>query len=150
MRISPSSRNRRIVARHDRGTKRAVASKVGVVYTTLLSIVCVKYSTHKRRFVADLSHVPPSEYSPRPNGDALRKCILQGPYIPYTVIIQVVPATYDSQEVLEQIAVETLLNMSPENKEHYQSEKDATHFLLTGIGDEIYSTVDACKTAHDM
>ena len=22
--------------------------------------------------------------------------------------------------------------------------------LLTGIGDEIYSTVDACKTAHDM
>ncbi|GKD93399.1 hypothetical protein Tco_1373236 [Tanacetum coccineum] len=39
----------------------------------------------------------------RPNGDALRKCILQ-----------------------------------------------AIHLLLTGIGDEIYSTVDACKTAHDM
>ncbi|GJR38941.1 hypothetical protein Tco_1214625 [Tanacetum coccineum] len=33
---------------------------------------------------------------------------------------------------------------------HYQSEKEAIHLLLTGIRDEIYSTVDACKTAHDM
>ncbi|GKB41181.1 copia protein [Tanacetum coccineum] len=40
--------------------------------------------------------------------------------------------------------------MSPENKDHYQSEKEAIQLLLTGIGDEIYSTVDACKTAHDM
>ncbi|GJT95053.1 hypothetical protein Tco_1090571 [Tanacetum coccineum] len=52
--------------------------------------------------------------------------------------------------VPERTAVETLLNMSPENKEHYQSEKEAIHLLLVGIGDEIYSTVDACKTAHDM
>ncbi|GJS50320.1 reverse transcriptase domain-containing protein, partial [Tanacetum coccineum] len=47
----------------------------------------------------------------RPNGDALRKCILQA---------------------------------------HYESEKEAIHLLLTGIGDEIYSTVDACKTTHEM
>ncbi|GJX17254.1 hypothetical protein Tco_0218086 [Tanacetum coccineum] len=40
--------------------------------------------------------------------------------------------------------------MSPKNKEHYQSEKEAIHLLLTRIGDEIYSTVDACKKAHDM
>ncbi|GKF43566.1 hypothetical protein Tco_0130118, partial [Tanacetum coccineum] len=40
--------------------------------------------------------------------------------------------------------------MSPENKDHYQSEKEAIHLLLTGIGDEIYLTVDACKTAHDI
>nr|GEX55528.1 integrase, catalytic region, zinc finger, CCHC-type, peptidase aspartic, catalytic [Tanacetum cinerariifolium] len=42
----------------------------------------------------------------RPNGDALRKCILE--------------------------------------------EKEAIHLLLTKIGEEIYSTVDACKTTHDM
>ncbi|GJZ76262.1 hypothetical protein Tco_0640727 [Tanacetum coccineum] len=59
----------------------------------------------------------------RPNGDALRKCILE---------------------------VETILNMSPENKAHFESEKEAIHLLLTGIGDEIYSTVDACKTANEM
>ncbi|GJX65730.1 hypothetical protein Tco_0300073 [Tanacetum coccineum] len=86
----------------------------------------------------------------RPNGDALRKCILKGPCTPSTIIIPVVPATDDSSEVLERTAVETLLNMSPENKDHYQSEKEAIHLLLTGIGDEIYLTVDACKTAHDM
>ncbi|GKB47785.1 retrovirus-related pol polyprotein from transposon TNT 1-94 [Tanacetum coccineum] len=68
----------------------------------------------------------------RPNGDALRKCILKGPYTPSTVIIPVVPATDDSLEVPERAA------------------KEAIHLLLTGIGDEIYSTVDACKIAHDM
>ncbi|GKG17744.1 hypothetical protein Tco_0372042 [Tanacetum coccineum] len=37
----------------------------------------------------------------RPNGDALRKCILQGPYIRSTVIILAVPTTDESTEVLE-------------------------------------------------
>ncbi|GJY71661.1 hypothetical protein Tco_0475364 [Tanacetum coccineum] len=85
----------------------------------------------------------------RLNGDALRKCILQGPYVPSTVIIPVVPATDDSPEVPERTAVETLLHMSPKKNEHYQSTKEAIHLLLTRIGDKIYSTVDACKTAHD-
>ncbi|GJX91846.1 retrovirus-related pol polyprotein from transposon TNT 1-94 [Tanacetum coccineum] len=86
----------------------------------------------------------------RPNGDALRKCILEGPYQPTTVTIPVVPATENSPAVPERTAVETILTMSPENKAHYESEKEAIHLLLTGIGDEIYSTVDACKTAHEM
>ncbi|GJT84994.1 retrovirus-related pol polyprotein from transposon TNT 1-94 [Tanacetum coccineum] len=60
----------------------------------------------------------------KPNGDALRKFILQ--------------------------VVETFSNISPENKAHYDAENEAIHLLLTGIGDEIYSMVDACKTAHDM
>ncbi|GKE84448.1 hypothetical protein Tco_1558190, partial [Tanacetum coccineum] len=62
-----------------------------------------------------------------PNGDALRKCILEGPYTPSTIIILVVPATDDSPEVPEQTAVETILNMSPENKAHYESEKETIH-----------------------
>ncbi|GJT23610.1 hypothetical protein Tco_0893547 [Tanacetum coccineum] len=40
--------------------------------------------------------------------------------------------------------------MSPENKAHYESVKKAIHLLLTGIGDEIYITFNACKTAHEM
>ncbi|GKG07343.1 hypothetical protein Tco_0330312, partial [Tanacetum coccineum] len=43
--------------------------------------------------------------------------------------------------------------MTPENKAHYESEKEAIHLILTGIdgiGDEIYSTVDACQTAQEM
>ncbi|GJU88779.1 hypothetical protein Tco_1301202 [Tanacetum coccineum] len=85
----------------------------------------------------------------RPNGDALRKCILEGPYTPSTVIIPVVPATENSPAVPERTTVETIMNMSPENKAHFESEKEAIHLILTGIGDEIYSIVDAFKT-HEM
>ncbi|GJT27618.1 hypothetical protein Tco_0907893 [Tanacetum coccineum] len=60
----------------------------------------------------------------RPNVDALSKCILE--------------------------VVETILNMSPENKAQYESEKEAIHLLLTRIGYEIYLTVDAYKIAHEM
>ncbi|GJV40974.1 retrovirus-related pol polyprotein from transposon TNT 1-94 [Tanacetum coccineum] len=74
----------------------------------------------------------------------------QGPYQPTTVIILAVPVTENSLEVLERTTVETILTMSPENKDHYESEKEAIHLILTGIRDEIYSTVDACKTAHEM
>ncbi|GKB42748.1 hypothetical protein Tco_0887690 [Tanacetum coccineum] len=37
----------------------------------------------------------------RPNGDALRKCILQGPYTPSTITIPAVPATDDTPAVPE-------------------------------------------------
>ncbi|GJY42695.1 hypothetical protein Tco_0430908 [Tanacetum coccineum] len=60
----------------------------------------------------------------RSNAEALKKCILQ--------------------------AVETFSNISPENKAHYDSENEAIHLLLTGIGYEIYLTIDAYKRAHDM
>nr|GEW83865.1 hypothetical protein [Tanacetum cinerariifolium] len=72
------------------------------------------------------------------------------PYNPTTVVIQVVPSTQYSLAVPEHITVETILNMSLENKAHFESEKEAIHLLLTGIGDEIYSTADACKTAHEI
>ncbi|GKD14707.1 hypothetical protein Tco_1199114 [Tanacetum coccineum] len=37
----------------------------------------------------------------RPNGDALRKCILDGPYTPTAVIIPAVPVTDNSPAVPE-------------------------------------------------
>ncbi|GKA25019.1 hypothetical protein Tco_0711052 [Tanacetum coccineum] len=37
--------------------------------------------------------------------------------------------------------------MSEENKLYFKAEKEAIFLLLTGIGDENYSTVDACNTA---
>ncbi|GJZ76191.1 retrovirus-related pol polyprotein from transposon TNT 1-94 [Tanacetum coccineum] len=57
----------------------------------------------------------------KPNGEGLRKSILSGPYVPSTVLVQAVAAT-----------------------------EEAIFLLLTGIGDEIYSTVDACNTANEM
>ncbi|GKF06447.1 hypothetical protein Tco_0037115, partial [Tanacetum coccineum] len=65
----------------------------------------------------------------RPNGDALRKCILEGPYQPTTVTIPAVPATKNSTAVLERTTVKTILTMSPENKVPNESEKEAIHLL---------------------
>ncbi|GKD72397.1 hypothetical protein Tco_1330679 [Tanacetum coccineum] len=56
----------------------------------------------------------------------------------------------NSTVVPKRTTVEIILTVSPKNKAYYVSEKEAIHLLLTGIGDEIYSTVDACKTAHEM
>nr|GEZ13923.1 hypothetical protein [Tanacetum cinerariifolium] len=83
----------------------------------------------------------------RPNGEALRNCILSGPYKPTTVLAQAVAETDDSLAILEHTTVETLINMSPANKAHFEAKKEAIHLILTGIRDEIYSTVDACQTA---
>nr|GEV92806.1 reverse transcriptase domain-containing protein [Tanacetum cinerariifolium] len=82
-----------------------------------------------------------------PNGEALRKCILSGPYKPTTVLVQAVAATDDSPAIPEHTTVETPMNMSPANKAYFEAEKEAIHLILTGIRDEIYSTVDACQTA---
>ncbi|GKE95292.1 hypothetical protein Tco_1580147 [Tanacetum coccineum] len=57
----------------------------------------------------------------RNNGDSLRKCILEGPYTPSTVIIPAVHATENSPLIPKQTTVETVLNMSPENKAHFET-----------------------------
>nr|GFA83573.1 hypothetical protein [Tanacetum cinerariifolium] len=67
----------------------------------------------------------------RPNGDALRKCILSGPYKPTTVLVQAVAATDDSLAIPEHTIIETPMNMSPENKAHFEAEKEAIHLILT-------------------
>ncbi|GKC91010.1 hypothetical protein Tco_1151659, partial [Tanacetum coccineum] len=84
------------------------------------------------------------------NGNVLRKCILEGPYKPTTVVVPAVAATDDSPEIPKHTAYETILNMTPANKDHFLAEKEAIFMLLTRIGDEIYSTVDACQTANEM
>ncbi|GKA57507.1 hypothetical protein Tco_0756695 [Tanacetum coccineum] len=61
-----------------------------------------------------------------------------------------VDATDNSLAIPQHTTVETVLNMSKEDKAHFQAKKEAIFLLLTGIGDETYSTVDACKTANEM
>nr|GEW10908.1 putative ribonuclease H-like domain-containing protein [Tanacetum cinerariifolium] len=86
----------------------------------------------------------------RPNGEALRKCILSGPYKSTTILVHDVEATDNSLVVPKHTTVETPANMSPENKAHFLAEKEAIHLILDGIGDNIYSTVDACQTAQEI
>nr|GEX29076.1 hypothetical protein [Tanacetum cinerariifolium] len=53
-------------------------------------------------------------------------------------------------DILNGVHVETPINMSPENKAHFKAEKEAIHLILSGIRDEIYSTIDAWQTAQEI
>ncbi|GJW83283.1 hypothetical protein Tco_0156428 [Tanacetum coccineum] len=57
-----------------------------------------------QRFIKDFLKIA------KPNGDALKKCILEGPYTPTTIVIPAIPATDNSPAVPEQttIAIERL------------------------------------------
>ncbi|GKB79169.1 hypothetical protein Tco_0946064, partial [Tanacetum coccineum] len=85
-----------------------------------------------------------------PNSQGHNNIIISGPYVPSSVLVQAVAATEGVPAVQQHTTIKTVLNMNPENKEHFLSEKEAIFLLLTGIGDDIYSTVDACKTANEM
>ncbi|GJW47886.1 hypothetical protein Tco_0079532 [Tanacetum coccineum] len=70
---------------------------------------------------------------------------------PDIVTTPAVPATEDSPPVPEQTTVETVMNMTPENRAHFKSKKEAIHLILTGIGDEIYSNLlIAMQTAQEI
>nr|GEW32692.1 copia protein [Tanacetum cinerariifolium] len=84
------------------------------------------------------------------NGEALRKCILQGPYKLSNVTILGQPPTDKSPKVEEQTVHETLSNITLENKALYDADKEAIHLLLKIIRDEVHSTIDAYKTTHNM
>ncbi|GJX30194.1 hypothetical protein Tco_0238273 [Tanacetum coccineum] len=72
----------------------------------------------------------------KPNGGELKKSILSGPYVPTTVLVQAVEAAEGRPAVPQHTSVETILNMTPENKEHFQSEKEAIFLLLLTLTGE--------------
>ncbi|GJR19716.1 retrovirus-related pol polyprotein from transposon TNT 1-94 [Tanacetum coccineum] len=69
---------------------------------------------------------------------------------PTSVLIAAVEAAENIPPVAAHEEAETIHNMTTENKLYFQAEKEAIFLILTGIGDEIYSTVDACNTAKEM
>ncbi|GKC62467.1 hypothetical protein Tco_1095065 [Tanacetum coccineum] len=60
------------------------------------------------------------------------------------------PTTETDPPVPEHTVRETYDNTLPENRAYIDAEDEAIHMILSGIGDEIYSTVNACKTAQEM
>ncbi|GJZ67720.1 retrovirus-related pol polyprotein from transposon TNT 1-94 [Tanacetum coccineum] len=101
-----------------------------------------RYSQWRSRFLRYLDT--------KSNGEYLRKCIFEGPYTPTSVLIAAVEAAENILPVAAHEEAETIHNMTTENKLYFQAEKEAIFLILTGIGDEIYSTVDACNTAKEM
>ncbi|GJT71079.1 hypothetical protein Tco_1030365 [Tanacetum coccineum] len=101
-----------------------------------------RYSQWRSRFLRYLDT--------KSNGEYLRKCIFEGPYTPTNVLIAAVEAAENILPVAAHEEAETIHNMTTENKLYFQAEKEAIFLILTGIGDEIYSTVDACNTSKEM
>ncbi|GKB14729.1 hypothetical protein Tco_0848652 [Tanacetum coccineum] len=79
-----------------------------------------------------------------PNSKELRKCILDGPYVMTEVTDPAQPTTADAPAVLTRVP-ETFKNITHENHAHFDAEDEAIHMILSGIGDDIYSTVDASE-----
>ncbi|GKA50588.1 retrovirus-related pol polyprotein from transposon TNT 1-94 [Tanacetum coccineum] len=83
-----------------------------------------------------------------PNSKELKKCILHGPYVMTEVIVPAQPATENTPAIPTHKVPKTFKNITPENHAHFNSahfdaEAEAIHMILSGIGDDIYSTVDA-------
>ncbi|GJX97664.1 hypothetical protein Tco_0353462 [Tanacetum coccineum] len=66
----------------------------------------------------------------RPNGDALRNCILKGPYTPTIVTTPVVPTIENSPAVPEQTTVETLKKCGKPSKGYNKLDEVSYHKLF--------------------
>ncbi|GJU89254.1 hypothetical protein Tco_1301677 [Tanacetum coccineum] len=80
----------------------------------------------------------------------LKQCIFDGPYVMTEVIIPAKPAIATQEAVHEHTVPETYRNTTLEKHAYIDAEAEAIHMILSGIGDEIYSTIDACTTAKEM
>nr|GEU50181.1 ribonuclease H-like domain-containing protein [Tanacetum cinerariifolium] len=66
------------------------------------------------------------------------------------VTIPAQPAIAYAPAVLEHKVPETFTNITPENHAHFDAKAKEISMILSGIRDDIYSTVDSCKIAQEM
>nr|GEY14110.1 hypothetical protein [Tanacetum cinerariifolium] len=79
------------------------------------------------------------------NMKELKKCIFNGPYVMTRVLVLTKPTIETGPPVPEHTIQETHKNTLLENRAYIDAEAEAIHMILSGIEDEIYSTVDECK-----
>ncbi|GJW93311.1 retrovirus-related pol polyprotein from transposon TNT 1-94 [Tanacetum coccineum] len=86
--------------------------------------------------------------------ETVHLCLQQGdmpsPYVITEITIPAKPATETEEAVPTHNVPKTYKNTSPENHAYFDDEAEAIHMILSGIGDDIYSIVDACTTTKDM
>ncbi|GJZ31686.1 hypothetical protein Tco_0576733 [Tanacetum coccineum] len=72
---------------------------------------------------------------------------------PYEMTLLQLPDTPSDDENLRQLGEtikETYGNTTPEKRKLIDAEAEAVHMISNGIGNDIYSTVDACPIAKEM
>ncbi|GJU44348.1 hypothetical protein Tco_1201614 [Tanacetum coccineum] len=60
------------------------------------------------------------------------------------------PTTSTEEAIPEHNVFETYKNTTPEKRAYFDAEAEAIRMILSGIRDDIYSTVDACNIAKEM
>ncbi|GJZ78933.1 hypothetical protein Tco_0643770 [Tanacetum coccineum] len=84
------------------------------------------------------------------NKNKLKQCIFHGPYVMTEVTILAKPATTTEQVVAAHNVPETYENTTLEKRVYIDAEAEAINMILSRIGDDIYSIVDACTTVKEM
>ncbi|GKC78921.1 hypothetical protein Tco_1129695, partial [Tanacetum coccineum] len=72
------------------------------------------------------------------------------PYQYKEIAIPATPGTADASPTHEERVKETYATILEEIRKKIDAEAEAVHIILTGIDNDIYSTVDACPNAKDI
>nr|GEY71794.1 hypothetical protein [Tanacetum cinerariifolium] len=85
----------------------------------------------------------------KPNHELIHYCLMNPPY-KYTWVDKVVPVSKGSSETTTEMYMENYKNVSQDIRDQLNAEAEAVQIILTGIDNDIYSTVDACPNACEM
>nr|GEV12996.1 hypothetical protein [Tanacetum cinerariifolium] len=85
----------------------------------------------------------------KPNHELIHYCLKNPPYM-YKWADNDVPVTEGSSETTIERYMENYKNISQDIRDQLNAEAEAVQIILTGIDNDIYSTVDACPNACEM
>ncbi|GJV51107.1 hypothetical protein Tco_1446848 [Tanacetum coccineum] len=82
----------------------------------------------------------------KPNSELIHHCLQNPPYT-YQWAEKTVPVAEGSSETTTERYMENYKNVSQDIRDQLNAEAEAVQIILTGIDNDIYSTVDACPNA---
>nr|GFC46312.1 hypothetical protein [Tanacetum cinerariifolium] len=85
----------------------------------------------------------------KPNHELIHYCLKNPPY-KFTWTDKQVPIYEGSHVTRTETYMETYKNVSQDIHDQLNAEAEAIQIILTGIDNDIYSTVDACLNACEM
>ncbi|GKD73282.1 hypothetical protein Tco_1331564, partial [Tanacetum coccineum] len=85
----------------------------------------------------------------KPNSELIHYCLQNPPYT-YQWAEKTVPVAEGSYETTTERYMDNYKNVSQDIRDQLNAEAEAVQIILTGIDNDIYSTVDACPNACEM
>ncbi|GKA82147.1 hypothetical protein Tco_0788895 [Tanacetum coccineum] len=85
----------------------------------------------------------------KPNSELIHYCLQNPPYM-YQWTEKTVPVAEASSKTTIERYMENYKNVSQDIRDQLNAEAEAVQIILTGIDNDIYSTVDACPNACEM